>query len=97
MIDAEIIPYKMGTIPDEIMRNLHVLYGTREGEQALDREFGLSWMFVDNPLPIARARIANEIIQKTQKYEPRVRVRSVDYTYDAAGGVARPKVVIALV
>lgn len=83
------------------MRNiaacLRVLYGTPVGSVALDRDFGLDWSFLDLPLPAAKARIEGELIRKTAKYEPRAKVREVNWGYDSIHGGIKPKVVIAIV
>lgn len=59
------------TIPEDVRRCLAMLYATREGEQALDRAFGISWDAVDAPPYVARALLTQEIIAKTRRYEPR--------------------------
>lgn len=87
----------------EIIRNLQVLYATVEGEQALDREFGISRDVMDNPLESAKALLAAEYVRKTEKYEPRARVIRVEWENrenegeKAKIGRLTPKVVIGLV
>lgn len=61
----------------EIVRCLETLYGTETGEQILDRDFGISLDIVDLPMSVAAAKIAQEIIEKTEKYEPRAEVYQV--------------------
>ena len=58
----------------EIVRCLETLYGTETGEQILDRDFGISLDIIDLPMSVAVAKIAQEIIEKTEKYEPRAEV-----------------------
>ena len=76
---------------------LEILFGTREGEQALDRSFGISWDFLDNPTPVARAMLAQDIIAKAAKYEPRAKIISVDYKYGATEGIMIPRVSVEVV
>lgn len=76
---------------------LNVLYGTPIGSVALDRDFGLDWSFLDLPIPAAKARLEGEIVQKTAKYEPRVRVREIQWEYAGRDGRMRPKVVLEIV
>ena len=76
---------------------LRVLYSTPIGSVALDRAFGLDWSFLDLPLPAAKAQMERELIQKTQKYEPRARVQEVRWSFDSINGRIKPKVVIAIV
>ncbi len=64
---------------EDIRRCLTTLYSVREGEQPLDRDFGLKQEFLDEPVPIAKNLLALEVIEKTQKYEKRVKVETVEY------------------
>lgn len=68
---------------EDIRKCLTTLYSVREGEQPLDREFGLKQEFLDQPVPLAKNMLALEVIEKTQRYEKRVRVDKVEY---ASGG-----------
>lgn len=70
---------------EDIRRCLTALYSVREGEQPLDRDFGLSQEFLDQPMPIAQNMLALEIIGKTSRYEPRVSVDKVEYEYGGDG------------
>lgn len=81
----------------QIAACLRVLYRTPVGSVALDRDFGLDWSFLDLPLPAAKARIEGELIRKTAKYEPRVKVREVSWDYDGITGKIKPKVVMEIV
>lgn len=78
----------------DIIRCLNVLYGSRVGTLALDREFGIDWSFLDMPIDYAKAMIESELITKTRKYEPRAAVKQVIWVGDAASGYINPKVVI---
>lgn len=78
----------------EIKQSITLLFGTREGECALDRSFGLNWDYVDLPPQVAKAKMSNEIIEKVMKYEgERAEVVSVKSIADS-NGVLRTKVVI---
>lgn len=77
---------------EDISRCLRTLYATREGSQPIDREFGLGWGFIDKPLPVAQQEFAFEVIRKTKKYEPRVKVEKVTYEFEGAGGKMKPVV-----
>lgn len=72
---------------EAICRNLSVLYGTRKGEQALDRNFGLDWSCLDKPLEVAKALLSAEIITKTNTYVPAVAVSNIDFTADLLGNL----------
>lgn len=92
---VEIAP--AGALAREVRRCLSVLYGTRAGSVALDREFGLSWEGLDRPMEAAKAFLSAEIIAKTQRYEPRVRVLEVTWNVYADRGILAPKVRCELV
>lgn len=73
-------------------------YGSKEGEQALDREFGLNMECLSLPAEAAQAMLTAEIIRKTKKYEPRAEVLEVEYeTSHSQQGRIRPKVVVQIV
>lgn len=73
------------TESEDIRRCLTALYSVREGEQPLDRKFGISQEFLDQPVNIAQNLLALEIIEKTQRYEPRVLVEKVEYQQGGEG------------
>ena len=82
---------------EDVMRCLSVLFGTRIGEQALNRDFGLNWDMLDMPIEAAKALLENEIVTKTRKYEPRAEVVQIIWNGDAASGNIKPKVVVNVV
>lgn len=103
--ESTVIEIDAGSIEDsrakEIFRNLQVLYNTRAGEQGLDRDFGIDWNPVDCPTESVKALMAAEYVRKTERYEPRAHVLSVDWVSRMAGdkkpenGVMVPKVVVS--
>ena len=96
-IDVEINPSE-STEERDVYNCLKTLYGSREGEQALDREFGLNMDCLSLPAEAAEAKLTAEIIRKTKKYEPRAQVLEVSYeTSHSQQGNIRPKVVINIV
>lgn len=70
---------------DDIRRCLTALYSVRTGEQPLDREFGLDCAFLDKPVNIAKNMFALEVVEKTRRYEKRVKVEKVDYVFGGEG------------
>lgn len=85
--------YLKSSEASEINRNLNTLYSTPIGSCGLYRDFGIDWTLVDCPIELAKQNLAIEIIEKTEKYEPRVKVEEVTYEQDVNGNL-RPKVVI---
>jgi len=85
------------TVPEDILRNITTVLGTRRGEQALDRELGISWEAVDKPLPEAQRMISLDVVRQIQRAETRVRVVRVTFEADEIHGILGVLVVIALV
>lgn len=86
------------SLAEEVMRNLKVLYGTRVGEQALDRDFGLDLNNADEPQADSQEPMSAEYIRKTAMYEPRARVLNIEWVADESKqGSLKPKVVIEIV
>ena len=69
--------YTSGDIAD-IKRCLECLYQTAEGTCPLDREFGLNTDFVGMPMDV-------EIIDKTDRYEPRATVKDINFSFNEDG------------
>lgn len=84
---------------EEILQNIRTILKTRVGSVTLDREFGVSWEHIDKPLPIAKALLTAEVIEKIELYEPRARVESVDFDEtqgEAMDGILKPRVIVSL-
>ena len=71
------IAFSAADTAEDVQRCIAVLLSTRT---AMDREFGLSWDFVDLPMEAAQASLTAEIVAKVAKYEPRAQVQNVTYT-----------------
>ena len=84
-----------GDLPEQedILRCLRNLLMTPAGTAPLDREFGIDQSFLGQPINVAQNLVAVEIIDKVDRYEPRVSVLEVELAADAAGQI-RAKVVI---
>ena len=96
-IEVEVEPSD-GDQDRDVYNRLITLYGSRVGEQTLDREFGLNMDCLSLPAEAAEAKLTAEIIRKTKKYEPRAQVLEVSYeTSRSQQGNIRPKVVINIV
>jgi len=74
-------------------RRVAFLYSTPVGSIPTDREFGIDMSFLDRPAETSHALFVAEIVDKTAKFVPAVRVKSVTWDADA-NGKAKPKVVI---
>lgn len=76
---------------EDIKKCVENLYATRAGSQPQDREFGIDYDgIVGMPIEVAKNQMALEITDKTERYEPRVIVGSVDFEADAVSGLLIP-------
>ena len=77
----------------DIKRCLENLYSTRAGSQPMDRSFGIDYeKVVGLPLAVAKNQLALEIISKTETYEPRVVIESVECKIVANTGMIIPTI-----
>jgi hypothetical protein len=75
----------------EIIQNVKTILSTVKGSVPLDREFGIKGDYVDQPMQVARALYAAEIVEEVEKQEPRVKVTQVTWgTDDAMDGKMKP-------
>lgn len=99
-IEVEVEPSD-GDQDRDVYNRLITLYGSRVGEQALDREFGLDISCLSLPAEAAEAAealLTAEITRKTARYEQHAQVQQVDYSeQDGKKGYIRPKVVVKIV
>jgi len=79
----------------EIYQNLKTLFTTPVGTVPLDRDFGVDFTVLDQPLPVARNKYSVELSEKVQRYEPRVTIKSLSFEYEELMGRAYPKVVVS--
>lgn len=79
---------------EDIKRCLVTLYSTKAGQQPLDREFGLSSDFVGTPIEVCKNLFALEVIEKTERYEPRVQVIDVTYKENYENGYLEPVILL---
>ena len=84
-----------GEIPvvEDILRCLRNLILTPVGTVPLDRDFGIDQSILGLPIDAAQSLLAVEIIDKVERYEPRVSVTEVELTATIDGKITA-KVVI---
>lgn len=85
-----------GSVPEEVLNNLHTLLSTRTGTAALDRAFGIDQDFLDMPIAAAQSALTAEITAKIHKYEPRAKLVSLTLETSPLSGQMNAKAVIAL-
>lgn len=84
-----------GEIPEaeEILRCIRNLIMTPVGTVPLNRDFGIDQSILGLPIDAAQSLLAVEIIDKVERYEPRVSVSEVELTANIDGQIIA-KVVI---
>ena len=84
-----------GEIPEveNVLRCLRNLLMTPAGTVPLDRDFGINQAMLGMPLDVAQSLLAVEIIDKVDRYEPRVSVTEVELKPNVDGQIIA-KVVI---
>lgn len=84
---------------EEILQNVRTILCTRIGTVPLDRDFGITWDHIDKPYPVAKSLMVAESIDAVEKYEPRVRVESIEFdetTEMIMEGISKPRVIVSI-
>ncbi|OBZ08041.1 GPW/gp25 family protein [Bacillus sp. FJAT-26390] len=100
MIEVTIEPQPIHWSPDEtqeIIQNVRTIMMTAQGSVPLDRAFGLDNSVLDDPIPVAQARLTGIITSAIRTYEPRAAVVQVRYEADQQQGMLQPIVQIEIV
>jgi phage baseplate assembly protein W len=91
------VNFAPGTETEEILQNVRTILKTRIGMVPLDRDLGVSWDFIDQPIPVAKALYQEAVIDAILAYEPRASIVSVKFDEDtevAMDGVLKPTVIV---
>jgi len=95
MVTIESLPtavvYGLTGVP-EVMQNVRTILTTRRGTLPLDRDFGISFEFLDSPINTTKAKAEQEIFMQLKKYEPRAILRQIIWIVDAMSGKISPTV-----
>ena len=75
-----------------IMQNVNTIITTPEGTVPLDRDFGISFAFLDSPINTTQAKAEQNIFMKLKKYEPRAALKQIVWEADSISGQISPKV-----
>lgn len=93
------INFAPGSETEEILQNIRTILTTCVGTVPLDRDLGISYEYVDKPLPVARSLMQAAVIEAIEQYEPRAKVESIsfdDNAADAMDGISRPSVIVSI-
>ncbi|MBP2654260.1 MAG: hypothetical protein H6Q73_1829 [Firmicutes bacterium] len=97
-MDEYLVTASTGTInfgaigKEEILQNVRYIINTPKYSVPLAREFGIDLTLLDKPMPVAKQKLAAELVTAISKYETRVGVTGVTFTGDAETGKLVPKV-----
>lgn len=69
---------------EEIFQNVLMIITTLKGSCPIDREFGISVKILDAPMN-NQSRLVAEIATAIEKFEPRARLRSIDFSGNSDG------------
>lgn len=82
---------------DGLEQEIRLLLSTRKGSVPLDRDYGVSWDYVDLPLPEAMPYMISEIAGQLEKYVPRIKVRDIVFkSADPLEGILQPTVTVEI-
>jgi phage baseplate assembly protein W len=85
------VTYGLTGVP-EVMQNVREILTTRRGTVPLDRDFGISFDFLDSPINVTRAKAEQEIFLQLKKYEPRAILKQIMWETDVISGQIFPSV-----
>ncbi len=71
---------------ENLRRQIRTLLSTRAGSVPVDRDFGISWTFLDEPPEVAESLFYQELLQKMEKYIPDIQIKSVSFDHDPESG-----------
>lgn len=72
---------------EEVLQNVRMIIGTMKGTIPLKRNFGIDNEIIDLPMPIARAKIVNEIVKQVRENEPRAIIKRIEMASDMNGSL----------
>ena len=81
----------------EVIQNVKTILTTRKGTQPLDRDFGISFDFLDSPVLKTRAMAEQECFMAIKKYEPRAILKEVRWETDILSGKFWPDILVQVV
>lgn len=80
----------------EVIQNVRTILTTLKKTVPMDREFGIDGEIIDLPIAVTQARTTSEIVSAVNKFEPRAKVVSVDYSGKEQDGTLVTKVKVSI-
>jgi hypothetical protein len=78
----------------EVFQNVKMILTTRKGTQPLDRDFGISFDFLDAPINTVQGKIEQDIFLQIKNYEPRAILKQIAWDNNLIAGHVAPRVAI---
>ncbi|NCC97880.1 MAG: hypothetical protein EOM02_13710 [Synergistales bacterium] len=85
------IDFAPASLVEEVVQNVRTILSTAVWTVPLDRRFGVDVSMLDKPTPEAMAALSAEIYGAIHKYEPRCKIKGIDFEGDVDGRLS-PKV-----
>lgn len=79
---------------EEIVQNVRTIVSTALGSVPIERGFGIDYSVLDEPIPIAKAKMSALIVTAIRLYEPRAEVAKVEFQDDHNNGKLVPIITI---
>lgn len=89
------IDFYPSDIATEVLQNVRTIISTPKYSVPLDRNFGIDFSVLDQPMQVAQAKLADDIIRAVNDYEPRAEITSISFSADN-DGILIPKVMVKL-
>ena len=87
VLDPEQIDFAPATTAQEILQNVLTICTTARNSVPMDREFGISPLYVDEPVSRAKAVFTQEVIRAVRKFEPRAKISRVEFSGNLDGEI----------
>ena len=95
-VDARNLNIKPETEEEEILQNVLMIILTEKYSVPMDREFGIDGSILDAPIN-HQAQLTASIAMAIRQFEPRARLKKVNFAGDMPQGELIPSVVIEIV
>ncbi len=73
------IRWEEDDLVSDVLQNIAVILATPKGSVPLDREFGLTTVFLDKPTPVAKMIMRAEVREAIERWEPRAQFVSITF------------------
>lgn len=93
--DKQSIDFSPPTKAAEVIQNVRTIINTPKYSVPLDRNLGIDYSALDNPMQVAQAKLAEDIITAISEHEPRAEVTGITFSTNA-DGIIIPKVQVKL-